>query len=892
MKILLTSISLALVGNLSAEPGVTQPASDISDWERDAAAAGLTDEPRIPGTGQTDRDASEAGVPIVPPGRDGNPWETDVHTDQIWDEREAIDEQLHDPEAEAAAEQREAEQQRFEEYTQEQAAARAAEEQKLLDELRAAADASVDSYRRYMEADGKITPEEEAKYDELTNNQIDLWQFTPAEEAEINAYGETRDRVAREIQQAADGLGGTDEAAVAARAQNQLMFDAATKTWRKATATGTAVDMVGDDIFHQRELGIAAKNRVLATQQYLQRTDLTDEERRAAESLLQQHQKSMENAALAISQDLFVITVGTTFDVGTLFLGRAGGVLSEALGGAKAAPGAGAGAAGAEAAGARAGTQAAAEGAETVIETGTAAARSGGSAGAVAEGGEAAVDAGRAALIESGETVIETGAAASRSGSTSGTSAATGGTAAGSASSSAGSTGRQLTQAELDELFKPGANLTGEQIIAKAEWLIQTHQRAVAEVMNRVGDMVEAGVITQSEAVSMAGKVVGAETRILPAATSSGSSAAATGAARTGPGATQVIPRTGPGSTQVIPRTGPGSTQVIPRTGPGSTQVIPRTGPGSTQVLPRTGTTPASPAASGSAPAGSGVGTAANAGDAAATAARNRKVIKDTVQTAGQIGATEVANEVWESTEYKQPRPKSAGDPASSWENAEVVGDSRSSIVAVDSQTGTNPFDQGPLTPSSPSTSPGKPEKPKKPKPPKQSEPEPNTPLITPPGSPIPTSAPTSTVSSTTSSTSTTTTSTTTTTPTTTTTTTQKPKQKKCQVAKVGQPSVSLKHGISYSGLCFSVRFEYEDSGCDGELEVAHETPSGQFNYTRWKMGGGIEYQHNIYSYGKHKFTLSGAYNSVGESMNLTGNVRFDYDVGPAEKNPGKCFIR
>ncbi|MGV6827125.1 MAG: toxin glutamine deamidase domain-containing protein [bacterium] len=201
-------------------------------------------------------------------------------------------------------------------------------------------------------------------------------------------------------------------------------------------------------------------------------------------------------------------------------------------------------------------------------------------------------------------------------------------------------------------------------------------------------------------------------------------------------------------------------------------------------------------------------------------------------------------------------------------------------LIGATGITGTNQFDPN-NNPGVTTGAPPKTDKPKKPKKPKPPIPEPSV-EVTAPGGSVPTVTSTST-SSTTSTTSTTTS---------TTSTTKKPKPKRCQTANVAQPSVSLKHGISYSGLCFSVRFEYEDSGCDGELEVAHETPSGQFNYTRWKMGGGIEYQHNIYSYGKHKFTLSGAYNSLGEPMNLTGNIHFDYDVGPAEKNPGKCFIR
>ena len=131
--------------------------------------------------------------------------------------------------------------------------------------------------------------------------------------------------VNREINDLAAKMGGTSEDEKAERAQNARTAEAGTDTWRNITFTGRMVSEMGEDLFHQRELGIEANNMVIAARHYLKREDLTPGQRHAAEQYLARAIGARGNAAEAILQDSAVVLSGTAADVGTL---GAGGMIS------------------------------------------------------------------------------------------------------------------------------------------------------------------------------------------------------------------------------------------------------------------------------------------------------------------------------------------------------------------------------------------------------------------------------------------------------------------------------------------------------------------------------------------------------------------------------------
>lgn len=262
-----------------------------------------------------------------------------------------------------------------------------------LDSKRRAIDMELRSFKRRAEADGVWTPEENEEYDRLDALWNEAWSPTPAEEKALAAQQDMRAGVVDAIRQGALQMGGLSPEEVEARRQNALMFDAATKTWRRATFTGQMVDEVQAGIHRKREVGIMATNVMIAAEIYMARTDITEEQRKVAQDVYDTAYRTRAIAADAISKDIAVVLVGTTADAALLGLGRPVGWVSSKIGGGiragwtrlfggaaeGAAAGTGAGAAGAGAAGTGAAT---AEGA--AARTGAAGAEAAGAGGRTA----------------------------------------------------------------------------------------------------------------------------------------------------------------------------------------------------------------------------------------------------------------------------------------------------------------------------------------------------------------------------------------------------------------------------------------------------------------------------------------------------------------------------
>ena len=472
----------ASAGNGPAQDGfgdhVGTTIMNDEDWEKQASAAGLTTE-----------NFSEV---------DGR-----HNEEQYSQDLEGIEKRTG-PTAEELERQRRYELQQirvFEEELERQNRLAALDRERRNQERQRASEAS----RRFAERaqrDGKWTDEEYDEYERLTTAENIAWEFTAEEAAEMERLNAVRTGVVDEIRRAAANVGGTSDAEIAERAQNANMVDAGTKTWRNATFTGRMVNEVGRDITAQRELGIRANNTMMAAQAYMNRTDISDEQRAAAQQVYDAAHFARGAAADAIGKDTALILSGTAADVAVLGVGRpvslvAGkvgqgvrSIWNGVFGGTEAA----AGAAGAEA-GAALGTEVAAGTRAAGTEAGTVAGTRAASTEAGATGRAAGEEAGAAGSGKppSQMTRAERQAHAEARGdadikgvlSNPARELIDGGTHVLPAPSGAvvqpavGELSKGLTQAEINVLFKPGANLTGEQIVQKADLLMTGYRPPV-----------------------------------------------------------------------------------------------------------------------------------------------------------------------------------------------------------------------------------------------------------------------------------------------------------------------------------------------------------------------------------------------------------------------------
>lgn len=327
-----------------------------------------------------------------------------------------------------------------------------------LDQQRAESERELDRFKKNAGPQDKWTNEQKAEYEKLVQKNAALFEPTAEESEEIEKHQQTRENVAHDIRQSAYNMGKLSEDEVAERKLKATQSDLATKGWRDFTFTGKMVSEVKDDIFRQRERGIFSNNMIFASDLYLKRTDITQEQRQIAEQIRANNVTARGFAADAISKDMAVIGLGVASDVGMLGIGRAvssvvgfvgktirggGGGVPTPGGGGTGTAGQEAGQAGGQAAGQKAG-QAAGQAADDYQKAADAAYKQYGSFDKAAD-----------ELIGGADDVVmplEAKAAQAEFGAI-------------KASAS------KLSPAEVEKLFEKGANLTPTQIIQKAELL-------------------------------------------------------------------------------------------------------------------------------------------------------------------------------------------------------------------------------------------------------------------------------------------------------------------------------------------------------------------------------------------------------------------------------------
>ena len=174
-----------------------------------------------------------------------------------------------------------------------------------------------------LKAEGRtnLTEQEFIERQRREDRFLDLATATPEEQAEIDRNAEVRDRVIRTIRENADNDPDMSPEEVAERLQNERMSDAATKTWRDYTFSGKMVSEVREDIYRQREQGIENNNQVEAAQNFLRRRNISPEERATAEQYLAMQVTQRGHNAEAILYDGAVVTTGVAADVGTMAVG-------------------------------------------------------------------------------------------------------------------------------------------------------------------------------------------------------------------------------------------------------------------------------------------------------------------------------------------------------------------------------------------------------------------------------------------------------------------------------------------------------------------------------------------------------------------------------------------
>lgn len=271
----------------------SQSNSGVKNWELEAAAAFST----ILENGNFDPKVYRKTLQYI----------VDLHTDpalvaldeqlSIWNERVRVDELKRRSEM-------------------------AASQQASLDRRRQATSASTRRWVERAEQDGIWSAAEQEEYDRRYALEMEAWQLTPAEEAQIAGEQAVRDAVADEIKRGAYRLGGLSDEEVSERMHRASEFDAATRTWRNLLFTGRMANAVAADIAMQRERGILANNMMMSAEIYMARTDITEQQRAIAQDVYDAAHLTRGAAADAISKDIALVLGGAASDVALLGLGR------------------------------------------------------------------------------------------------------------------------------------------------------------------------------------------------------------------------------------------------------------------------------------------------------------------------------------------------------------------------------------------------------------------------------------------------------------------------------------------------------------------------------------------------------------------------------------------
>ena len=534
------------------------------DWERDASAAFVAEAK----DGETPKDAVDR-------------------------ERAEIDEQYQE-EDKAEQERWQRELDEFDRVQKEESERQARLEKldrEKLERDRADSQRAIDNFNKLNGPASGWTAEQQEKYEKLVQENARLNEPTEQDNQEIERRQQIRDQVYKDIRTGAMNMGGLSEDEIRARQDAYNMSDAATKTWRDATFTGKMVSEVSKDTFNQREQGIMANNMVISADVYLKNPNLTPEQRAAAESVKKLAMGQRQNAAEAIVNNGAVVIAGMAADAATLAVARPASFVAGKVAGAlapaatevtvDAAAGAakvGAGEAAGQTAGRTAGT-----------ETGQVAGRTGGAEAGQAAGGklpsqmtqaeaQAYNDAQAAKAVHEGWTggkpMPNPGdSVVMPAGSTQ---------AANELQAVKNSVG-ELAQNQIDDLFKPGANLTPTQVIQKAEILAQREAAAAAMGTNANNLPLKAYPGFSSPATS--GVMPGAGTAAGEGTQAFNGALTTPHAAGTGPMGTQVLP----GAGQAAGSSAGGATQAFPQTlpipaGQGAGKIATAATEGGTQV--------------------------------------------------------------------------------------------------------------------------------------------------------------------------------------------------------------------------------------------------------------------------------------------------------------------
>lgn len=177
-------------------------------------------------------------------------------------------------------------------------------------------------FKREAQADGVWTPKEEEEYDKLNDKWSELWQPTAEEQQAMAEFDDLRQETFQEIRDLTKHLGTLD--------LNQIAEQKADAKWWielqeiedvpwlgdvHFTFTGEMAEHMVDDYFNQAEDFIYYWNIMIATQLYLQKTNLTDDQRKIAEGIYKLAEWARFHADFNMKRDMDVILYGTAADL-------------------------------------------------------------------------------------------------------------------------------------------------------------------------------------------------------------------------------------------------------------------------------------------------------------------------------------------------------------------------------------------------------------------------------------------------------------------------------------------------------------------------------------------------------------------------------------------------
>ncbi len=155
-----------------------------------------------------------------------------------------------------------------------------------------------------------------------------LYELTEEEKASMGKKQTVRDEVRSEIMQFAEhSMGGISAVDKAKRKIAQAEFN---DSWgeaslRELTYTGAMTDEVEEDLYRQREIQLRADNEVIAAQQYLKREGLSPEQKEAAQDMLESSLMKRANASAAMNYDYGLMGLGAASDIALVGVGGAVG---------------------------------------------------------------------------------------------------------------------------------------------------------------------------------------------------------------------------------------------------------------------------------------------------------------------------------------------------------------------------------------------------------------------------------------------------------------------------------------------------------------------------------------------------------------------------------------